>query len=359
MPRIAHLISAPAGIGGAERVLEAIVAPARPDWEQVVVNVSGDNPALAAACAPCEVRAAGPGPALLGGRRTAALALREFRPDVVHSHLPLATIVLATLRRRGERVRVATHEHGDHFVVSGRRLAARLDRAAGARVDCQVACSEAVRRFLLADYGYPEDFVRTIVNGWAGEPILDAPRAPAPTVVSVGNFRAQKNHRMLLHAFAIVRERLPDARLLLVGGGPLEEEVRDLAGSLGLGSAVELTGYVDDVWGYLFRSHVFALSSDYEPLGIAVLEGMAAGLPVVATAVGGVPELVRPGVNGELVEPGDAEAMAGALTEMLSSPELARSLGEAGRAAAAGHTAARMVDRYFALYEELLSANGD
>jgi glycosyltransferase involved in cell wall biosynthesis len=352
------MVSAPAGVGGAERIVAAIAGAGQPRWEQEVVNLSGANPELAAACAPLEVRAGPASPPLLAGRRVAARALRELRPDIVHAHLPLAMATLASLRRRGERVRLATHHHGDHLVVSGHRAAAAVDRAAGRRCDLVVAPSEAVRRFLIDGYGYREDAVRTIVNGWAGEPLAPGavPKAEQPTAICVANFRPEKDHELLLRAFARVRERLPEARLTLVGGGPGEGEVRRLTGELGLGSAVELTGHVDSVWPYLARSHLLVLPSHHETLGIAALEAMAAGLPVVATAVGGVPELVRPGVTGELVAPGDVAAMAAAVGGLLASPERAGSMGAAGRVAAAGHTCEATVGRYLDLYAELLSA---
>jgi glycosyltransferase involved in cell wall biosynthesis len=359
------VISTPTGIGGAERVVAGLASAERNGWEQAVFNVAGANPELAAACAPAKIYAPARVSSLprlaqlpAGGRTLRHVA--AFRPDLIHAHLPLAMVAVAGLRRRREAARLATHHHGDHFVVSRRRTAAWLDRAAGGRFDTVVAPSEAVRGFLLSEYRYPEGAVRTIVNGWAGAPAGSrrVEKAADPTVVSIANFRPQKNHELLLRAFALVRERLSRARLLLVGGGPREGEVRRVADALGLGSAVEFTGYVEDVWPYLSRSHLFALSSSYEPLGVAVLEAMAAGLPVVATAVGGVPELVRRDVNGELVEPGDAAAMAAAMTRILSSPTLARSLGDAGRVAAAANTVELMVDRYLALYTELLGAAG-
>lgn len=338
----------------------ALATAERPGWVQAIVNVTGPNAELAAACVPVGVREP---PAiatpLISGRHVAARALTEVQPDIVHAHLPLAIVVLATLRRRGERVRLATHHHGNHFVVSGRRGATWLDRASSRRLDLIVTPSDTVRRFLIEAYGYPERFVRTITNGWAGELPAGAPSGIRPTVVSVANFRPQKNHDLLLRAFARARRRVPDARLLLVGGGPGEGDVRRRAQGLGLGEAVDFTGYVEDVWPCLACSHVFALSSSYEPLGVAVLEGMAAGLPVVATAVGGIPELVQSGTNGILVESGDAVAFGDALADVLCSAALTRSMGEAGRLTAAEHTAARMVDRYFDLYSELLGRTGD
>lgn len=356
LARIAHIISSPEGIGGAEKVLAAIVRDQRPGWEQVVVNVCGQNRELEAACPPQTMYVRPNSVPVFASLWTVTSALRKFRPDLVHAHLPLAMVAVASLRRRGE-VRLATHHHGDHFVVLKRRLAADLDRVAGKRFDTVIAPSEAVRAFLLSRYGYAEDRVRTIPNGWTGSPPISRTlgKAADPTLVSVANFRPQKNHEMLLRAFALVHEEMPRARLLLVGGGPGEGAVRQLADLLGLHGAVEFTGKVDDVWPYLCRSHLFVLTSNYEPLGVAVLEAMAAGLPVVATAVGGLPELVRPGVSGELVSPGDAAGTASAITTILRSRTLADSLGSAARAIAAEYTSEVMVDRHVCLYSELLS----
>jgi glycosyltransferase involved in cell wall biosynthesis len=121
---------------------------------------------------------------------------------------------------------------------------------------------------------------------------------------------------------------------------------------------VTLAGAVEDIWPCLARAHVFALASHYEPLGIAILEAMAAGLHVVATEVGGIPEIVQPGVTGELVADGDAAAMADRLIALLGSAALRERMGAAAKEAAAGMTMDVTVDRYFALYERLLGGSG-
>jgi glycosyltransferase involved in cell wall biosynthesis len=149
---------------------------------------------------------------------------------------------------------------------------------------------------------------------------------------------------------------LHDAELLLVGSGPGREDVEATIARLGLRKSVSLLGAVENVWPHLEQAHVFALASRYEPLGIVVLEAMAAGLPVAATRVGGIPELVHDGVTGTLVEAGDDAALGETLIRLLLSPDLRARMGAAGRAAAAEHRADRMVDRYFALYAELLSS---
>jgi glycosyltransferase involved in cell wall biosynthesis len=283
--------------------------------------------------------------------------LWALKPDVVHAHLPLAMMAIATSRGKGDQIRIATHHHGDHFIRSGNGLAAHADHLAGRRFDVIVAPSESVREFLIERYGYSRPRIVTIRNGWGRMRPTSAPvkRAPLPTIVSVANFRAQKNHELLVHAFALVHGELPEVRLLLVGDGPLKQHVQNLTVSLGVENRVDFAGYVEDVWPYLLQSRLFAIASRYEPLGIAVLEAMAAGLPVVAPAIGGLREIVTPGVTGALVEPGDATAMAVAMVEILRSEAATAAMGASARRAAQAYTADTMIDGYFSLYRELLA----
>ncbi len=238
-----------------------------------------------------------------------------------------------------------------HFEAADRRLAASIDRLAGRRFDHVVACSDSVREFLVGSYHYPPERVTCIRNGWSGTP-LKLRLESRPTIVCTANFSAEKGHAVLIEAFATVAQRIPDAQLVLLGHGAEMAAVRRQVGELGLTDRVEFAGFQDSIWPWLARAHVFALPSNYESLGIAVLEAMAAGLPVVATRVGGVQELVRPGVTGELVPPGDPGAMAEALVSVLGDPGAAMRMGAAGRAAAEDERMSACVDRYFDLYEQ-------
>jgi glycosyltransferase involved in cell wall biosynthesis len=141
-----------------------------------------------------------------------------------------------------------------------------------------------------------------------------------------------------------------------VGSGPDEHAIASEAERLGMTGAVTFAGWVPSVWPYLAQAHVFALTSRREALGIAIIEAMAAGLPVVASAVGGISELVTPGETGELVSPGDVEGLASALVNLLESPERRYLYGERARGRAALLTDKAMRARYFALYERSLSA---
>jgi glycosyltransferase involved in cell wall biosynthesis len=360
MPRVVHVISTREGIGGAERVLEALLREGEArGWEQIVLNPFGRSsqgellkPLLSGAAyesRPGERTTALPALRAWLGRRVAAA-----RADVVHAHLFHALVLTASLRR-GRHRSVATHHHGRYAEFAGRPGLVRLDRWAGRRFDRVVAVSGAVERLLRGAYGYPASKVARIPNGWAGRPREREGRPARPTVVSVANLRRQKGHGVLLEAFASVREAVPDARLVLVGEGELGPALRARARELGLDGHVEFAGAVLDVWPFLADADVFALASYFEPLGITALEGMAAGLPVVATAVDGLEEVVTPGVTGRLVPVADPAALAHELIELLRDENLRVAMGAAGREVAASRRLGDTASRYFELYEELLS----
>ena len=361
MPRIAHVISTPEGIGGAEVGLTSLLDAGREHgWDQAVLNPFAkriDGGALANACrsvapaATFEAHRCHSLRELPGTRAWLATQIAAGCFDIVHAHLFHAAVLVGSLCRQIDAATILTHHHGDHNVAEGRRLRVLADRHFGRQFDRVVAVSEWVRRFLIETYHYPKDLVEVIPNGWGGHPL--APRShTGPTLVCVAHMREQKGHADLLRAFALVRAEVPSARLRLVGNGPLCHSLRDLAGDLDLGGAVQFEGAVDDVWPVLAESDVFVLASHYEPLGIAAMEAMAAGLPVVATNVGGLPELVKPQQNGVLVPPRSPHALAQALIDVLTSKNYA-SLRSNARSASAQWHASTMAARYIALYGRL------
>jgi glycosyltransferase involved in cell wall biosynthesis len=149
--------------------------------------------------------------------------------------------------------------------------------------------------------------------------------------ISVGRFSAQKNYRLLMESFRKVMKRQSNSTMLMAGDGELRTELENFADEIGLRDKVKFLGLRKDIPALLAASDVFVLSSDWEGLPLVVIEAMAAGKPVVATAVGGVPELVADGVNGILVPPGDATALAHAMLRMASDPVAAQRLGVRGR----------------------------
>ncbi len=175
----------------------------------------------------------------------------------------------------------------------------------------------------------------------------------APVVLAIGRLTAQKDHPTLLRAFARVRRQHPSAVLVILGIGPLEAETRGLVTELRLDDAVLLPGRLE-IRDWLERAHVFVHTSRWEGFGLVLLEAMLAELPIVATRVSAVPEVVADGVTGFLFEPGDEAGIGAALGRLLADPARARELGTAGLTRARTQfSVARMADRTAAVYEDV------
>jgi glycosyltransferase involved in cell wall biosynthesis len=146
---------------------------------------------------------------------------------------------------------------------------------------------------------------------------------------TVANFRAQKGYPDLLAATRLLADRKVPARFVIVGQGPLEDEIRALHATLGLDGYVDILGYRPDAIRVLAGCDIFALASHYEGYPVAVMEALAVGLPIVATAVGGIPEAVREGVEGFLVPPRRPELLADAVETLVRDPDRRRAMGKA------------------------------
>jgi len=291
--------------------------------------------------------------------RDVVRAVRTESPDLLHTHLVHADVYGSIASSRLRVPFVSSRHNDDRYLLGPFRY---VDRAFARRADRLIAISDAVRRFLERAGHDPAKLV-TVHYGLDELPAARSDPTPAeagipagaPLVVAVGRLIEQKDHATLLRAFARVHGELPDARLAILGGGPLEGETRALADELGLAGAVALPGRTE-IRDWLERADVFAHSSRWEGFGIVLLEAMLAGLPVVATRVSAVPEVVAEGETGLLVEPGDDAALGRALALLVAEPPRARSLGEAGRARARSEfSVARMTERTIELYREAVA----
>ncbi|MCS6922926.1 MAG: glycosyltransferase, partial [Fimbriimonadales bacterium] len=174
-------------------------------------------------------------------------------------------------------------------------------------------------------------------------------------IVHIGRFTKQKNHEMLIRAFAQLRPPA-SARLLLVGEGELQPQMEQLVRDLGLAEQIRFLGVRSDIPELLNASDIFVLPSRWEGNPMSVMEAMAAGLPVVATAVGGVPELVENGASGLLVPSDDVAALAQALQTLVDNPSLRATMGHKARQVAQERFDARAMTRaYESLYESILA----
>jgi len=297
-------------------------------------------------------------------RRLAAL-LREFGAEAVHSHDwggYLETAAAAWLAG----VPVAVHTvHGRYMAYPpGRGTALKkslrhvLERIAARRFGNVVCVSDALRTHVAEEIGIREADTRTIANGIAvaEPPLRAAPNAPGVArLTTVGRLAAVKNVPLLLRAFAPLAARWPGVSLRIVGDGPERAALEALAASLGISGSVEFTGVRSDIDRLLQDADVFVLASLSEGVPMSILEAMRAGLPVVATRVGGVPTTVADGVTGLLVESGDEAGLTRALAELIEQPTRSLALGRAGFERV---RATFSIDAMVAAYERLYESGG-
>ncbi|TMB29913.1 MAG: glycosyltransferase [Deltaproteobacteria bacterium] len=234
--------------------------------------------------------------------------------------------------------------------------------------DLVVANADAVREVCIREEGCDPDRVVVVRNGLdtahfdalARQPL----QAPLPIedgdlpVAVIGNLWRVKGHRTLVEAAAEIAARIPRVKFLCAGEGPEREALEKRIAELGLEKTVHLLGHRLDIPAILARSRAACLCSSAEGLSNALMEAMASSLPIVATSVGGNPELVRPGENGLLVPFGDARALSTALVQLLSDPAAAAEMGRRGRLRIESElTLEKMAEGHGALYRRALDAS--
>jgi glycosyltransferase involved in cell wall biosynthesis len=297
-------------------------------------------------------------------RRLYALLVRESI-DILHAHMPRASVPGTVIGRAARVPVIVSHEHGWSF--EGKSVRRFLDRNVVARgSDVLLAVSEWDRRNIAVVERVPLDHVRVLPNGILPVPAAGhdlraelAIPAAARLVGAVGMLRPEKGYGDLVNAIALLKRDSFAVRCAIAGDGPEEGSLRRLIASLGLADDVLLLGRRTDVTDVIASFDVAVLSSKHEGSPLAVIEYMAGAVPIVATAVGGVPELVQDGVHGLLVPPGDPRALAGALRRLLEDRELAARLGAAARARQqAEYSLDVVVKDLEALYLELYSKSG-
>ena len=284
------------------------------------------------------------------------------RADVIHAHSSKAGFLtrLASATRHRRCHTLFTPHAWSFWGAKGveRSVYVAAERAAARWCRTIVAVSEAERDAGLAARVGRAGQYRVVVNGVDVEAFGRDPHPVGGRIVMVGRLARQKRPDVAIRAFAGVRREYPEARLDVVGDGPLRGQVEALVAELGLENSVRLLGSRDDVPELLSAATCFLLTSDYEGCPVSVVEAMAAGAPVVCTAVGGIPELVVDGETGILVEPRSPGGAARALAALLADPARARRMGLAARERARRlYSSERMVRAVEMLYQEAVSGH--
>jgi len=265
--------------------------------------------------------------------------VRQLRPDVIHAHDPHG-VAMASLA-----LSLSTGAVGDApALVASRRVDFHLKGNSFSRwkyrqVDCFIAASEAIRQMLVAD-GVPADRTVTVHEGIDLDHVRAAPPVNvheafwlphhAPVVGNVAALVPHKGQRYLVEAAHLVIQEMPDVRFVILGEGELREHLEKQVHEHHLEKHVLLPGFRLDVLGCIKGFDLFVMSSVTEGLGTSLLDAMACARPIVATRAGGIPEIVEDGVNGLLVPPRDAHALARAIVDALADEGLRQRLGAAG-----------------------------
>jgi len=270
-------------------------------------------------------------------------AIRAFEPDIVHTHSSKAGILGRTAAHL-EKVSTVIHSiHGWGFTPLQtsikRRLFLAAERSVARWTDHFIAVSQA-NIDQGRDLGLLSENVSLIRSGIDLSPYKQLPNAApikrqleipdgVPVVTQVGNLKPQKAPLDFLRVAAIVASTEPKAHFVMAGDGPLRQKVEGLAAELGIADRLHLPGWWRDVPGLLAATDVAVLTSRHEGLPRAVVEALAAGVPVVATAVDGTPEVVRDGINGFLAPPGEVERLAAGVCTLLGDENRRKVMGGA------------------------------
>lgn len=311
-------------------------------------------------------------------RRSLQALVRRHQADVVQTHLlRLLDFLVLTLRLRSGRPLVFWTVHNYNFalrkeqlssyawLLRPKRLAYRwMYRMAARWVNGVIAVSDEVRTAILHTIGPIGDKVTIICNGVDSERYHQAADRVAGRqqlgltpesrlVITVGTLKEQKGHRYLIDAAAAVIEHLPEVHFILIGDGPLRSALQNHVRARGLASRVHFLGERHDVAALLAISDMFVLPSLWEGLPMALIEAMAAGLPIVATNVSGTKQVMIAGETGLIVPPGNVAALAAAIIELLSDPIRAVAMGAAAHHRVERFFSARIqAERHMALFRQ-------
>ena len=315
----------------------------------------------------------------IGGRRGRLLpAISDLRRliqdhgiDLVDAHLPVPGVAARFATRLGPRIPTVYHEHSlsvQRRLGHLRFLAFAANVATYSLADVIVAVSDDTSRDIRR-FNVSRTPVRTIING------IPLPRQPSArqreealtalgipeghaVVGTVAKMVSKKQQSDLLRAAVLVLRERPQTAFVLVGQGPLRASLEAMADSLGIADSVFFPGFVDDLIPLVAGFDVFALSSLHEGLPTVLIEATSLGVPVVATRIGGTPEIIEDGVNGILVPPRDPARLGEAILRLLGDDALRRTMAGVGAVRARRFDIGRRVEQIEAVYGEVLHQEG-
>ncbi len=277
-------------------------------------------------------------------------------PDIIHTHRYLARYAVPAAVMAGVKGRV----HTVHNIAS-KELGSRDRKLNSFFYDhlgmYPVAISPEIKKTVIEEYSLPSEQVGMVYNGIDlanCTPKSDYNFGDEIKLLHVGRFNKQKNHVGIIRAFLKVRDMVPNAHLYFYGTGELEDQCKELTQELSLSGNVHFCGTTDDIYSVMNKSDIFLLCSNYEGMPITLIESMATALPIVATGVGGVVDMIVDGENG-LICKVDEDDIAQKLLSMISDDTLRRKCAENAKQNSVRFSSEYMTDGYLEIYEKVLS----
>jgi glycosyltransferase involved in cell wall biosynthesis len=383
-PRVLQLLDT-AQFAGTERLVLSLTAGLARAGASVVLGCRRDSPLYHAAIergldvVPLFSRGLIPtGPSLEPRLPQVRAVLNEVRGrliDIVHAHNGRTTLTAAV----AARVTGATAVASQHFVRPAsadyrgpkRLLAGAAHRWVNRQLGSVVAVSSAARTEMIKRVGFPADRIVHVPNGIEPPLMPGAARVAAirdelkvhpgaPLVVTVARLADEKGLEIWVDAVALIRAVRPDVRFVIVGHGPREQAIRARIAERGVAGTLTLAGFRTDATDWIAAGDLFVLPSPAEPFGLVLLEAMSLGKPVVACAAAGPLDIITNDVDGTLVAPGSAPALADAVLRLLADEHRAARMAEAGRATFNERfTADRMALEVLNVYRHALSVSID
>ena len=276
---------------------------------------------------------------------------REFKPDAIHSHLYATKYAfLASLGMKVKRVHTL-HSVAKQESSTANRILNRL--LYKAKLVLPVALSEEVQKTVVDLYRIDKTQVPVVFNGVPLEKCIlksDYEIGSAINVINVARFNEVKNHIEMVDGFVKAQKIFPQLRLTFVGNGALFEKVKAYAAEKGVSSNIDFYGSTDNVYPLLHSADIFLLASLYEGMPMSIIEAMGTGLPIIASNVGGIPDMIENGMSGLLCEP-NSESISRVLCQMIQDVVLREKCGK--NAVVTAHTkfsARSMAEEYIVLY---------
>jgi L-malate glycosyltransferase len=355
-PKILHLIPS-LDIGGTEgQLVQFLQRSSNPSAHRVAVFYAPGALASRLANPPIVLGAVCPrlrdAIQLLNVARRLRRVVRELRVDLVHAHLGLSEVLAVAVPRS---VLVVSSRRGRNVGFQSNAALKLIEGLGHRRADIMICNTRHWAELSKRDDLWTPP-TRVIYNAIdpSEHPVAPMPSGDQPSIAVIANLHPYKRHELFFQAFRLLLGRLPTARVTLVGDGARRPILERLASRLRIAEQVSFAGEVADPRPIVGRSHVVALTSEHEGFPNALLEAMAQGRPVVATGVGGVPELVRDGVDG-LLTSSDPDDIAARLHSVLVDAALRERLGGSARERASTFTWDRLVRETESVYSDVLA----